>query len=43
MSNTSPPTGICRLFMIARAYVRIGYWMAKEMNPWRRPYGKRRD
>lgn len=42
MSDNRTPAGIRRLFVTTFAYVRIGFWMLKEMNPWRRPYGKRR-
>ncbi|GJD97824.1 hypothetical protein [Methylobacterium iners] len=42
MNDDQPPTGIRRMYVRALAYARIGVWMAKEMNPWRRPYGKRR-
>lgn len=42
MPDDNAPTGVRRHLLVWLAYVRIGFWMLKEANPWRRPYGKPR-
>ncbi|GJD96536.1 hypothetical protein OCOJLMKI_3758 [Methylobacterium iners] len=36
MTDDQPPTGIKRILVRALAYLRIGIWMGKELNPWRK-------
>lgn len=42
MNDNDAKTGLRRLLPLGLAYLRIGVWLLKELNPWRRPYGPRR-
>jgi hypothetical protein len=42
LNDNQAPVGLRRALLRARAYIQLGFWMAKELNPWRKPYGKRR-
>lgn len=41
VNDNQAPVGLRRALLRARAYLQFGLWVAKEMNPWRKSYGKR--